>query len=329
VSDADWPRKLKENLEEKIRPCISCNFCWGEIYAGRKISCVHNPQLGMSSESGWTPKFASESKKVVVVGAGVAGLEAACMAAERGHKVIVFGASTEIGGKARIEGELPGRKDVLKVVEFQKSRAIASGIEFRLGRKVDTAEIKGLHPDHIVIATGASLLRPSFFDDTTAAVELRSLTVDLLQNPGRRSGVAVLYDQDHTEATYSAAELLSRIYDKVLIITPKSSIGTKVNYISLLGILRRLTKSKIEIISSSIPCGLSDGSLRLENVLNGETTSLADVACLTYSTPRSADTELRDALKREKFSIDLVGDCNAPRVMAAAVHEGYQVGLLI
>ena len=141
--------------------------------------------------------------------------------------------------------------------------------------------------------------------------------------------MAVLYDQDHTEATYSAAELLSRIYDKVLIITPKSSIGTKVKYISLLGILRRLTKSKIEIISSSIPCGLSDGSLRIENVLKGETTSLADVACLTYSTPRSADTELRDALKREKFSIDLVGDCNAPRVMAAAVHEGHQAGLLI
>jgi 2,4-dienoyl-CoA reductase-like NADH-dependent reductase (Old Yellow Enzyme family)/thioredoxin reductase len=329
VSDADWANKVRANTADQIRPCISCNFCWGEIYAGRRISCVHNPQLGTEFESGWKPPVVTASKRVVVVGAGLAGLEASCIAAECGHRVTLFGASNEVGGKARIEANLPGRGDILRAIEYQKTRALSAGVKLQLGGEVGILEIKAVNPEHIIVATGATGTRPSSLDRACPAVELRALICGLLRDSAKRKGAAVLFDQDHTEATYAAAEFLSLTYEKVVLVTPKSSVGSKVNYISLLGVLRRLTASNIEILTNSIPRALENGCLVIEDMLSSQLTNVLDVSCLTYATPRSADISLAIALRQGGVSTELVGDCNAPRNMAAAIHEGRRAGLSI
>ena len=119
VSDAAFSNKSREGREDEIRPCIFDNFCWGEVHAGKPIAEFHNPRLGERGEADWTPSAASRPCKVVVVGAGPAGLEAAWVAAARGHEVHLLGAGPSAGGKLRVEARLPGHGDVAKVTEHQ------------------------------------------------------------------------------------------------------------------------------------------------------------------------------------------------------------------
>ena len=114
IADAALPNKARAGNSAQTRPCIFCNVCWGEIHAGKPIACLHNPQLGTPDEATWRPAPASKRRKVVVVGSGVAGLEAAWVAAQRGHEVTLLG-SQHAGGKTRLESQLPGRADVAKV----------------------------------------------------------------------------------------------------------------------------------------------------------------------------------------------------------------------
>ena len=111
-------------------------------------------------------------------------------------------------------------------------------------------EIDEQDPQCVVFATGARLSWPETLNKDSTASDLRSVSRGLLQNDKARKGTAVLFDQDHTAAVYAAAELLALRYQKLIIVTPKTTIGTKVNYISLIGVMRRLSSLRIEILTS-------------------------------------------------------------------------------
>ncbi|HIA21059.1 MAG TPA: oxidoreductase [Alphaproteobacteria bacterium] len=329
LSDAAWVKKTLQGRENEIRPCISCNYCWGEVHVGRGIACVHNPELGTSGESDWRPERAIQKKRVAVVGAGVAGLEAAWISAARGHDVILFGASSKVGGKAFLEACLPGRGDIARAINFQKIRAEEAGVQFELGKRVSLREINEFGPQKVVFATGAQPVWPETLAKDSPACELRSLSKELLHQDQERKGTAILFDQDHTAAVYAASELLAQRYQRLIIVTPKTTIGSKVNYISLIGVMRRLSILRIDIIATTVPLALNNETLLLRNILNGDETEIEGVTCLTYATPRKVDDELMVSVRGAGFPAQFVGDCNAPRGMAAAIHEGHQAGITV
>ena len=110
VADPAWPAKARDGREAQIRYCVSCNTCWNMITTGRGLMCDNNPRVGVPDEADWRPPPAASPRRVAVVGAGVAGMEAAWVAAARGHKVHVFGASDDPGGKTRVHAGLPAAK---------------------------------------------------------------------------------------------------------------------------------------------------------------------------------------------------------------------------
>ena len=327
VSDAAWANKARDGREGEIRPCIYCNYCWGEIHAERGMICVHNPELASRDEIGWAPGSAAKAKRIAVVGAGVAGLEAAWIAAARGHEVHLFGASPQPGGGALWESRLPGRADIADAIDFQCARAAEAGVEMHLGKRAGAGEIAALEPDQVILASGAALAWPASLAPGADARDLKSATRDLLESQARRAGTAILFDQDHGAAVYAAAELFAARFERTVIMTPRPTIGSKVNYISLIGVFRRLAALRVEIIPLSLPTALDGGRLTYLNALNGDESEIGDVSCLAYATPRVSVADLAAGFAELGFDVQAAGDCRAPRNMAAAIHEGHEAGL--
>jgi 2,4-dienoyl-CoA reductase-like NADH-dependent reductase (Old Yellow Enzyme family) len=326
VADAALPAKALAGQAAATRPCIFCNVCWAEIHVGKPIACIHNPQLGTAGEAAWRPSAAARKRRVVVVGSGVAGLEAAWVAASRGHAVTLLG-SREAGGKARLEALLPGRAEVAKVFEFQLARAREAGVAFASGPPATAAQIAALRPDAVVLATGSGMRRPpTLAAESDAGTDAWTLVADLGAAPGRRAGTAVLFDHDHAAGVYALADLLASVYDRLVIVTPRTQLGRNVAYVGLLGVYRRLYRAGVEIVVAAVPKRFAAGRVVHANAFTGEERTIDDVALFAYATPRLADDRLAAPLRAQGLAVRLAGDAFAPRAMLAAVHEGHRIG---
>ena len=323
VSDAAFSNKAREGREEEIRPCIFDNSCWGQVHAGKPIAEFHNPHLGERGEADWAPCAASRTRRVVVVGAGPAGLEAAWIAAARGHEVHLFGAGASAGGKLRVEARLPGHADVARVVEHQLLMAERHGVRFMPGTCADGEAVRELAPDAVVLATGAKMRRPRWAWSNTVLTISTVEFAERLGTPAAPSGrTAVLFDHDHTAPTYAVAQALAASHEQVVLLTPRIQIAQAVNYCSALGVHRRLHGLDVEIVTATEPVEIrDDGTVLCRNVFSGHEGEIEEVDTVVYATPRRVE----DGLARElaDLSPTLIGDCLAPRNLSIAIHEGH------
>ena len=326
VSDAAFSNKAREGREDEIRPCIFDNFCWGEVHAGKPIAELHNPHLGERGEADWTPCAVSHRRKVVVAGAGPAGLEAAWIAAARGHEVYLFGAGASAGGKLRLEARLPGHGDVAKVIEYQLRMAERHGVRLILGQHADETAVRALAPDALVVASGAKMRRPRWAWSNSMLVISTAELAERLETPATPSGrTAVLFDHDHTAPTYAVAEALADSHEHVVLLTPRTQIAQAVNYCSALGVHRRLHGLEVEIVTATEPVEIrDDGTVRCRNVFSGHEGVIEEVDTVVFATPRRVVDTLARALA--DLSPALIGDCLAPRDLSSAIHEGHRVG---
>ena len=326
VSDAAFANKAREGREEEIRPCIFDNFCWGQVHAGKPLAEFHNPHLGERGEADWAPSLASNRCRVVVVGAGPAGLEAAWIAAARGHDVHLFGAGSSGGGKLRLEARLPGHADVAKVADHQLRMAERHGVRLLLGARADEETVRRLAPDAVVVASGAKMRRPRWAWSNSILVISTIEFAERLATPAEPSGrTAVLFDYDHTATTYAVAEALADSHDDVVLLTPRTQIAQAVNYCSALGVHRRLHGLDVEIVTATEPVEVrDDGEVRCRNVFSGHEAVIEEVDTVVYATPRRVENSLANALA--DLSPTLIGDCLAPRNLSIAIHEGHLVG---
>ena len=330
ISDADWPRKTEAGRAGDIRACTFCNYCWGEIHAGKPIRCFQNPVLASADESDWRPPPADERKRVAVVGAGLAGLEAAWIAAARGHAVTVFSANAEPGGAARVEALLPGRAEVLKTAEFQHRKAAEAGAEFCFGETATAAAVTACAPDAVILATGSRMRWPSALAEGAEAADLRSAVADLAESDAPPSpDTAVLLDMDQTPAVCGAVELLAQRFARVVLLTPAAENARFVNLMSRMGVERRLALLGIDVRRLTEPIARVGDRVTCRHVITGAETVIEDVALLTYATPRAVRGELAEELAEAGVPVTLVGDCLLPRDAASAVHDGHRAALVL
>jgi 2,4-dienoyl-CoA reductase-like NADH-dependent reductase (Old Yellow Enzyme family) len=316
IADADWPNKAREGRVREIRPSSFDNFAWGEVHLGKALAEIHNPQLGAKGESNWQPTAAISKKRVVVVGAGPAGLQAARVAAQRGHEVTLV-ASQQLGGKLRWEAELPGRQEYRNVLSWMERQLRETGAKIEFGGMITSGDVLALKPESVILATGSSL-RP--LKAIEGGASLREW--DGYQQNVRFDTTAVLFDMDHSAATYAVADALTDRYKKLVLLTPRTQIARNVNYCSAIGIYRRLYHADAEIIVAAEQVSLQDGVLAWRNAFTGRVREVANVGLFLWSTPRIANDALALPLRRAGVDTRLIGDCLAPRNLLCAIHEG-------
>lgn len=332
LADPAWYLKAMRGRSNEIRRCIACNSCWDTIVTlNAPVTCVNNPRVAMDSEVDWWPKRTPIPRRVVVVGSGIAGMEAAWVAAARGHDVTVFGRSDEIGGKAKLRSLLPGGETIANVYNYQFLAAQRAGVSLQLGREVNDADILASKPDAVILATGSSMLRPEWFpaDKDVPVLDLQSGIQAVIKSTLRNRGTAIVYDMDHTEGTYAAVELLAKRYERVVLLTPRASIAQDVSLVTRQGILRRLSLLRVEIIGLVEPIWnecLFEGCLAYENVYSKERGLIKDVSFLSYATPSVPNAELAKPLRAAGVEIHFVGDCRVPRGLIGATADGHAVG---
>jgi 2,4-dienoyl-CoA reductase-like NADH-dependent reductase (Old Yellow Enzyme family) len=329
VTDPAWPNKAAAGRARDIRYCVSGNTCWATIVGHRPIACDNNPRVAMPDELD-VPRLATRRKRVVVVGAGIAGLEAAWVAAARGHDVTLFGRTGEPGGKLRLLARLPGGEALSSIYDYQIAAAEQARVRFELGVDVSSSDITRLSPDAVVLATGGTMTwprcLPAELERAGLVPDLRAAMADVLDLTQPQQGTAVLFDMDQTEGVYASAERLRRLFARVLIITPRDSLAQDTSLVVRQGILRRLHTQGIEMAVFAQPVWTDDfeqeGRLDYANIYTGERRTIDNVAFFAYATPRRPEDALLDPLRAAGLIVHPIGDARSAGGPMAATAAG-------
>jgi len=333
IADSAWGEKARKGQEDQIRYCVSCNTCWRMTVESGGMACDNNPVLGIDGEAFWRPEKTQQRRQILVVGSGVAGLEAAWVAAAKGHSVTVLGGCNEVGGKTRLHAGLPGSENLSSVYDYQYTAGKREGVNYIFGQQASVEDIQAIVPDRIILATGATMLVPEFVPDEFAredfVMDLRALMAKIMGRTFNDGGRIVIFDRDHTEMTYAAAEFLCERFSEVIIVTPRDRIASDCSLINRQKIYHRLHNRGVKIIANHEPINcdrLDQGLLAIRNVYNNAIEELQDISAITYSNARTPNDQLLQPLEDAGFDVVCVGDCFAPRSLLAATGQGFSVG---
>ena len=332
ITDAAFPNKATEGKIEDIRYCVSCNSCWRSIIEAGALACDNNPKVGEPDEHLVAPPSVTSRRHVVIVGTGVAALEAAHTAAAHGQKVTVLGDHEAFGGKTRLHAQMPGGENLSSVYDFQYLRAQQLGVKFELGRQASIEDVLSCDPDVVLLATGSRSARPEWLPEewfTQGLIpSLRDMARQLAQGMGRAPGRAVIVDQDHTEMTYATALRMATYFDQITLVTSRERFANDVSLINRQGILKRLFESSVELICHVEPedvTQLEKGQFALRNVYNGALETLDSMTAVIHASSRVPNDGLREPLLAKGLEVIPIGDCKAPRSLMAATREGYDI----
>jgi NADPH-dependent 2,4-dienoyl-CoA reductase/sulfur reductase-like enzyme len=328
IADAALPAKARAGALAELRPCIMCNVCWGAIPLGRPLLCIYNPSVGHEATiDADAPPRAAVRRRVVVVGGGLAGLEAARVAALRGHAVTLLERASSLGGQALLAERLPGRADFGQMTRWLVRRVERLPIDVRLGIEATRAGVLALTPDAVVVATGARPPAPPAWAEGVDASRVLT-TWDVLTGARPPGGAVALVDADGEHEAAGTAEMLAAQGFAVTLVTPFEFVGFYANYLSRIGMLRRLGQARVRLMTSSAPRRFDGAALEVENLYARTVEPIATDAVILAG-PNRATATLADELGGAVGELHVIGDAYAPRKAAAAVHEGHRVGRLL
>jgi 2,4-dienoyl-CoA reductase-like NADH-dependent reductase (Old Yellow Enzyme family)/thioredoxin reductase len=238
IADPHLVRKIIEGKEGEIRPCVGANYCLDRLYQGGAAYCIHNAASGRELTMPHSIQTAKDKRRFVVVGAGPAGLEAARVAAERGHEVIVIEASANAGGQLRLAAQSPRRREMLGIIDWRLSQCDARGVTFRFNTLADADDVMRENPDVVIIATGGL----PHTEVLKSGNDLVASTWDILSGSIKPGSRVLLFDEAGDHAGLQAAELVAESGAQLEIMTPDRTLAPEVMGMSLVPHMRALQK---------------------------------------------------------------------------------------
>ncbi|WP_242216809.1 NADH:flavin oxidoreductase [Shinella zoogloeoides] len=241
LADPHIVRKILEKREHDIRPCVGANYCLDRIYQGGMALCIHNPATGREETMPHIVPKAAARKKVVVVGAGPGGLEAARVAGERGHQVVVLEAAAKAGGQILLTAQSPRRREMLGITDWRLEQCEALGVEVRYNTWADGDTVMAENPDVVIVATGG-------LPHTEVLTEGNELVIsawDIIAGDVKPGTDVLIYDDAGDHAALQAAEIIAATGAKVEIMTRDRAFSPEVMAMNLVPYMRSLQNKDV------------------------------------------------------------------------------------
>ncbi len=236
IADPHIVAKILRGEEDRIRPCVGANYCLDRIYMGSMALCLHNPATGRELSEPHVAPPAATKRRVVVVGAGPAGLEAARVAAERGHEVIVHEAANDPGGQVRLTAQTPRRSEMIQLIQWRFAECERMGVSFRFNSFADAETVLAETPDVVIVATGGL----PHTEILAEGDELVVSTWDILSGDVAPGTNVLIYDDAGDYPALQAAEKIAATGASVEIVTRDRSVAPEVMAMSLTPAMREL-----------------------------------------------------------------------------------------
>jgi 2,4-dienoyl-CoA reductase-like NADH-dependent reductase (Old Yellow Enzyme family)/thioredoxin reductase len=338
VADPELPAKALRGDPDAIRPCIGCNECFSRRWTFSFMSCTVNPATGREVALGNGTPAAASARRVVVVGGGPAGLEAARVAAERGHEVTLLEAAERLGGQVLVSSLVDSRHEALGFVQWQERAARSAGVTVMTGTAGSARALADGGWDAVIVATGS---RPRRIGPSAARPDLEEIPgvrqAHVLTMPEVLEGMrpvghrVVIIDEENGHASSSVAEWLSARGHDLTVITPfatsflrtESTLTMPFVYANVLGAGGRLmTHASVTAIGGSW--------VEAVDVFTGRHSRL-DADTVVIAIGDDVRDELWSQLRELKpaFGVRAAGDVVAPRTVMDAVYEGRMAGLSV
>ena len=327
IADADFARKARAGQSDDTRLCLSCNQeCVGRMGLNRWLGCIENPGTGREALGVGEARPVALGRRVLVVGAGPAGMQTAIAAARNGHHVTVCERDEAPGGQVRLAATVPNRAEFGDLVRNQVNECRRLGVEFDFGVEVTPDEVERRRPDLVVVATGAVADRPWWAPaDDERIVDIR----DVLTGAAHPEGSVVLIDEIGFHHATSVAELLADRGCDVEVITPGMVVGQDLGItLDMENWWIRAGSKGIVQTTDCVPMGVEDGTLNLQHHPTG-TTLERRPDWVVLAVPAAPAETLYLELAARGVAVERVGDAVAPRRAHAAVIEGERVGAAI